>query len=372
MRTLLFILICFSASNAIASPGAHGPNGEHLTDTAAKSSNGLGRQADGSVLVPMQNQALLGIRTQFVTNQNVKGSVTLAGVVKAHPDGHALIQPSSEGRFEAPDSGVLATGEKVVAGQILGYIRYQDTAFELASQTSQLMALRSEIMQAKRDVKRLRDLGELASTQTLEQLETDLRIIIEQEALLEQGLEKPEPLIAPISGALINHQARRGRWVEAGTILFEVVASNLRHIEALTDDTSILAQLTSATIKEVPELNLQYLGYAPQLNAGRVTVHFELDTGPVSDSASPLLIDQPVTVFAELENTLEGILLPGDAIVTNTANLPIVWIKVSGERFLPQLVRYREVSPSNVLITHGLGADNRVVTSGTSLLNQVR
>jgi cell division protein FtsB len=370
MRTLILILICFSASNAIASPGAHGPNGEHLTDTTAKSSNGLGRQADGSVLVPMQNQALLGIRTQFVTNQNVKGSVTLAGVVKAHPDGHALIQPSSEGRFEAPDSGVLATGEKVVAGQILGYVRYQDTAFELASQTSQLMALRSEIMQAKRDVKRLRDLGELASTQTLEQLETNLRIIIEQEALLQQGLEKPEPLIAPISGALINHQARRGRWVEAGTILFEVVASNLRHIEALTDDTSILAQLTSATIKEVPELNLQYLGHAPQLNAGRVTLHFELDTG--TDSASALLIGQPVTVFAELENTLEGILLPGDAIVTNTANLPIVWIKVSGERFLPQLVRYSEVSPSKVLITHGLGADNRVVTFGTSLLNQVR
>lgn len=370
MRALLLILMCFSALSAIASPGAHGPNGEHLTDTDNKSAAGLGRQADGSVLMPMQNQALLRVRTQFVTNQSVKGSVTLAGVVHVHPEGQALIQPSSDGRFEATDSGVLATGEKVTAGQILGYVRYQDTAFELASQTSQLLAVRSQIMQTKRDVKRLRDLGELASKQTLEQLETSLKILIEQEEVLQQGLEKPEPLIAPISGVLINHQARRGRWVEAGTTLFEVVASNLRHIEALTNDTSILTQLNAAKVKEFPEFDLQYHGYAPQLNAGMVTVHFAFETR--SDSASLLLIDQPVTVFAELNTTFEGILLPSDAVVTNSANLPIVWIKVSAERFLPQIVQYREISPNKVLITQGLGADNRVVIVGTSLLNQVR
>lgn len=370
MRALLVVLICFSALSATASPGAHGPNGEHLSDTENKSSSGLGRQADGSVLMPMQNQGLLGIKTQFVTNQSVKGSVTLAGVVHAHPEGQALIQPSSDGRFEAPDSGVLATGEKVIAGQILGYVRYQDTAFELASQTSQLLAARSQIMQAKRDVRRLRDLGELASKQTLEQLETSLKILVEQEEVLQKGLEKPEPLIASISGVLINHQARRGRWVEAGTTLFEVVASNLRHVEALTNDASILKQLSTAKIKEFPELNLQYHGYAPQLNAGMVTIHFALETR--AETAPLLLIDQPVTLFAELENTLEGIVLPSDAIVSNSANLPIVWIKVSAERFLPQIVQYREISPNKVLIIKGLGADNRVVIAGTSLLNQVR
>jgi hypothetical protein len=370
MRKLLTILIFFSTLHAVASPGAHGPNGEHLSDSDSKSTGALGRQADGSVIMPMQNQALLGIRTQFVTNQSVKGSITLAGVVRAHPEGQALVQPSSDGRFEAPDSGVLATGEKVTAGQILGYIRYQDTAFELANQTSQLLSVRSQIMQAKRDVKRLRDLGELASKQALEQLETSLKILVEQEEVLQQGLEKPEPLIAPISGVLINHQARRGRWVEAGTTLFEIVASNLRRIEALAIDSSILPQLTTGKIKAFPELDLQYHGYSPQLNAGMVTVHFGLETR--TDSASLLLIDQPVAVFAELKNTLEGILLPSDAIVTNSANLPIVWIKVSAERFLPQIVQYREISPNKVFITQGLGEDNRVVTAGTSLLNQVR
>ncbi|WP_371194599.1 efflux RND transporter periplasmic adaptor subunit [Glaciecola sp. SC05] len=370
MRTLLIVLICFSTWYAIASPGAHGPNGEHLTNTENASTNDLGRQADGSVIMPMSTQALLGIRTQFVTSQDVKQSITLAGVVRAHPEGQALIQSSSDGRFEAGDTGVLATGEKVVAGQLLGYVRYQDTAFELANQTSQLLAVRSEIMQVKRDVKRLRDLAELASKQSLERLETDLKILVEQEAALQQGLEKPEPLIAPITGILVNHRARRGRWVEAGTTLFEVIASNMRYIEALTNDTSLVGQLTTASIDKIPELNLQYRGYSPQLNAGMATLHFELDTN--NNATSMLLIDQPLTVFAELENSLNGIVLPAEAVVTNTANLPIVWIKVSAERFLPQIVQYRQISANQVLITQGLGADNRVVSKGTSLLNQIR
>lgn len=370
MRLLLAILFGCSTLYVLASPGAHGPNGEHITDNNKSSASGLGRQADGSVLMPMPTQALLGISTQFVTQQNVQTSVTLAGVVHAHPEGQALIQPSSDGRFEVPESGVLATGEKVSAGQILGYVRYQDTAFELANQTSQLLAVRNNIMQAKRDVKRLRDLGEMASKQTLEQLETELNTLVEREAALQQGLEKPEPLLSPISGIVINHEARQGRWVETGTTLFEVISSNLRHIEALTNDTSILSQLSTARIDAIPEAKLEYQGYAPQLNNGMVTIHFEVDVG--AEPSSSLLIDQAVTVYAPLKQNLEGIVLPAQALATNTANLPIVWIKVSAERFLPQIVQYHQLSPNEVLVTAGLGADNRVVVGGTSLLNQVR
>lgn len=368
-----FVLICiYLLSNTwvFASPGAHGPNGEHLSDTTAASSTGLGRQADGSVLIPMPNQALLGIKTQFVTTQSHQQSIALQGIVHAHPEGHALVQPSSDGRFEAHSSGVLATGERVNAGQILGYVRYQDSAFELANQTSQLMAVRNEVAQAKRDVKRLTELGEMASKQRLEQLETDLRILLEREEVLQQGLEKPEVLIAPISGILINHEARRGRWVKAGTTLFEVVSNRFRHIEAFTNDTSIVTQLNTARLQEAPDIVLTYHGYSPQLESGMATVHFELDS--LSDTSSDLLIDQPVTVFAQLSSSTSGIVLPAEALVRNSANLPIVWIKVSAERFLPQIVQYERLSAHQVIVTGGLGADNRVVVTGTSLLNQVR
>jgi hypothetical protein len=58
--------------------------------------------------------------------------------------------------------------------------------------------------------------------------------------------------------------------------------------------------------------------------------------------------------------------------VLSANNLPQVWIKLSAERFLPQIVEYEELEPGFVVITKGLGTDNRVVVEGSSLLNQVR
>jgi len=369
MKRLLLLITCCFIHLSYASPGAHGPNGEHIT-VESQDSSGLGRQADGAVIIPMHTQALLDLHTKLVISETVTQSISLPGVVHPHPEGQALVQPSSNGRFEASDLGVPVTGEKVSAGQLLGFVRYQDNAFELASQTSELLAVRNKISQARRDAKRLRDLGELASIQILEQLETNLKTLVEQEAALEQGLEKPEPLIAPISGILINHQARRGVWAEAGTTLFEIVATDLLHVEAITHDVSLLPQLSTATLKEAPHSKLTYHGYAPELSGGMITLNFEVNQN--IKLSTPLLLDQPVTLYAQLDTKIEGILLPAEAIVKNSANLPIVWIKVSAERFLPQLVRYQTISPNQVLITQGLGADNRVVVNGTSLLNQVR
>lgn len=56
----------------------------------------------------------------------------------------------------------------------------------------------------------------------------------------------------------------------------------------------------------------------------------------------------------------------------NNNNQPQVWIKLTAERFLPQRVQLVELSGTEVMITHGLGADNRVVVQGATLLNQVR
>ena len=364
------LLLCFSANLVLAAPGAHGPNGEHISDERRNASGEQGRQADGSVILPMADQALLGIRTQFVTPTKIGKRVKLPAVVRPHPEGHALIQPSSDGRFEAPDSGVFASGVSVSAGQILGYVRYQDTAFELASQTSELFAVRNDITQTQRDVKRLRDLGELASKQALEQLETQLKSLTEQEKALEQGLEKPEPLIAPISGVLVNHQARNGKWVEAGTTLFEIVAPNLRQLDAVSGDASLVSKLTTASLAEFSGTTLSYQGYSPRLSGGMTTLHFEYRS--TEETPSVMLLDQPVTLLATMAEQIEGMILPANAVVKNSANLPIVWIKVTAERFLPQVVGYQNIEPGIVVVTSGLGADNRVVVNGTSLLNQVR
>jgi cobalt-zinc-cadmium efflux system membrane fusion protein len=59
-------------------------------------------------------------------------------------------------------------------------------------------------------------------------------------------------------------------------------------------------------------------------------------------------------------------------VVRNPANEPIVWIKSGAERFIPQPVHYRALDAANVVITQGLGADNRVVVQGAPLIAQIR
>ncbi|MCC2615025.1 efflux RND transporter periplasmic adaptor subunit [Aestuariibacter halophilus] len=371
MKRLSFLLLLSIASaNALASPGAHGPNGEHLSDQPRHNSQGLGRQADGAVVLPMADQAVLNIRTQFVRPTRTHKTATLPGVVHPHPAGHAVVQSSSDGRYEAPSQGVLSTGATVNAGQVLGYVRYQDTAYELASQTSELLVVRNDITQTRRDLERLKSLGELASKQTVEQLETRLKSLTEQEAALQQSLETPQTLVAPIDGIVINHDVRNGQWVETGHTLFEILAPDLRQIDAVVQGSEGLDAFATATLKEVPGTRLTYMGYSPRLNAGMVSLHFAYDGA--QPSAPALLVDQPVTVVASLDEEIEGLVLPARAVVTNSAGVPVVWIKVSAQRFIPQMIRYNTLDAGRVLITHGLGADNRVVVDGADLLNQIR
>ncbi|WP_196137888.1 efflux RND transporter periplasmic adaptor subunit [Aliikangiella sp. G2MR2-5] len=368
LKLSLFLYLGLFSVSLIASPGAHGPNGEHLEQNN-KSNGEIGRQADGSVLMPMKHQALLNIRTQFASLTVANKYVQMDAVVKPHPEGYAIIQPSSDGRLDATTHGLPTSGTKIEAGDILGFIRYQYTAFDLTNQTSELVAVRNQIEQTNRDVNRLTRLGDLASRQKLEQLQTQLTIFKQQEKVLQKGLEKSEALVSPISGILINNSVSRGQWVEAGKTLFEIVSPEKFIFEGVTSDIELVNKLSTAEVMQVPGLSLNYLGHSPESVNGLVHTNFENQSRIKKNN---LLLNQTVTIKAPIDEKIEGILLPSKAIVLSPNNLPQVWIKLSAERFLPQIVEYQPQEPGVVVVTNGLGADNRVVVEGASLLNQVR
>ena len=366
---------------ALASPGAHGPNGEHLDQAPTQSNSTIGRQADGSILMPMKHQAMLGIETQFAVQSEESKHIQLEGLVKPHPDGFAVIQPSSDGRLEAPEQGMPLTGSTVKAGDILGYIRYQYTAFDRATQRSELVKVRNQIEQAKRDVERLERLGDLASQQELEQLATQLTILKQQATVLRQGLEKSEALIAPITGVLRNNGISRGQWVEAGKTVFTIMSNEQFMVEASIPHPELLPKLTDAKMIQAPSFELTFVGFNTAQVNGLTQANFVLQQSASADkkvysgqfqSTLPVVMNQPVTLRAVIDETITGIVLPDSAIVLSRNNLPQVWIKLSAERFLPQIIEYQVLEPGLVIVTNGLGEDNRVVVSGTSLLNQVR
>ena len=77
-------------------------------------------------------------------------------------------------------------------------------------------------------------------------------------------------------------------------------------------------------------------------------------------------------MIAQLRERTRGYVLPNESVVRNAANEPIVWIKSGAERFIAQPVRLQALDASTVVITQGLGADNRVVVQGAALIAQIR
>ena len=250
---------------AVAAPGAHGPDGEHLTEAAPAQGDSVGRQADGSVQMPMATQRQLGILTQMAKSSTTAEYVQLDAVVRHHPSGRAVVQPSSDGRLDTGPNGLPVSGQLVQAGEVLGYIRYQDTAYELASQHSELIALRSDAEQVLRDIRRLEALGDLAPQQQLEQLQTQRQRLQQQEQLLQQGLEKPEVLLAPMSGIIQSENISRGQWLQAGTTLFEIIDPAQLMIEAATANPRLLADIDTAVVEHAPEISLRFTGHGARL-----------------------------------------------------------------------------------------------------------
>ncbi len=365
-HTLLLLALFCAPALLLAAPGAHGPNGEHLSTDKQAQGNSTGRQADGSVLMPMTDQRVLGLRTLMANESQAATTILLNGKLLPHPAGRGLVQASSDGRFESSAELMPVAGQQVKAGQLLGYIRYQDTAYEQANQTSQLIALRSEADVVRRELNRLQKLGQNVAVQTVEQLGLQLKSIQNQAAQLEKGLEKPEPLFAQISGVIQSHQMSIGQRVSAGEPLFEIIDPSRLLVEASSPDATLPGQLAGATLKEFPGAELQLIGAVMRYQDGVIPVSFSVE------GALGAVPDQPVTLIAKQKEKLSGIRLPASAVVMNSTNQPQVWIKLTAERFLPQKVQLMELGGSEVLITHGLGVDNRVVVQGATLLNQVR
>jgi len=118
-------------------------------------------------------------------------------------------------------------------------------------------------------------------------------------------------------------------------------------------------------------VTLRLLGASRSLRDGVLPLTFAVSSVKTG-TALPIAIGQPVTVIVALNERIQGVVLPAQAVVRNPANEPIVWIKSGAERFIPQPVQYRPLDASTVVVTQGLSADNRVVVQGAPLIAQIR
>ena len=128
------------------------------------------------------------------------------------------------------------------------------------------------------------------------------------------------------------------------------------------------ARVAGASLLATQGVQLQLVGAARSLRDGVLPLTFRASGAVLTQIA----IGQPVTVLVRFREQVKGFVLPAQAVVRNTANESVVWIKSGAERFIAQPVQYRAIDAQTVVVTSGLGADNRVVVQGGSLVAQIR
>jgi membrane fusion protein, heavy metal efflux system len=365
-------------SPAHAAPGAHGPNGEHLdAPGAAVNASGLARLPDGSVNVPKIAQRRMAIRTVLAPEAEAAATVEMPGRVVMDPNASGRVQAAHGGRVEPGPKGLPVAGQPVKRGDVLAYVRHHAEPYALGAQQAQLAELRAQRQLAEQRVQRLEGLEGTVPLKEIEAARSEATSLAVRERSIGGSLVAREALTAPVSGVIARADIVVGQVIEPRDVLFEVVDPARLLVEATTADATVANRVAGASLQGVPEVTLRLLGVSRSLRDGVLPLTFavnpaKLDTALPSLPSLPLAIGQPVTVIAQSKERIKGVVLPAQAVVRSPSNEPIVWIKSGAERFIPQSVQFRPLDASTVVVTQGLGADNRVVVQGAPLIAQIR
>lgn len=352
---------------ALAAPGAHGPNGEHLDTPASGNTTGLARLPDGSVNVPKQAQRRMAIRTVMGREDVHPVTVELNGRVGIDPNAGGRVQAPFAGRIEAGPKGLPVAGQRVEKGQILAYLRPMASAVDRGNQQAQLADIRANRQLAAQRVQRLESLEGTVPQKEIEAARAELTSLIGRERAVAASVSGNEAVAASASGVIASATILAGQIVEARDVLFDIVDPNRMVVEATTPDASLSGRIANASLSNYSGAELTFIGGGRSLREGALPLTFKANLKDVA-----LAVGQPVTVVARLNDKLAGIAIPAEALARNPNNEPIVWIKSGAERFIAQPVEVKPLDAKTIVVVKGLAADNRVVVSGASLINQIR
>lgn len=337
-RTMIFFLaltvpLCFASVRA-------GDGHDHGDAPPSANSNGPKRLPDGSVFLPKPAQHQMGVRTQAVTADTLPRAFELSGKVVIDPNSGGKVQAIVAGRVTPGSRGFPLPGQRVKKGEVLAYVTP-----EAGGSTRSLAE------------SRLRRLRELADT-------VPRKVIEEAEAAVAN-----EQLVAPVSGVVASATVVSGQVVEARETLFEIVNPDRLLIEALIFDMSLSSDIAGAFIVmgEQP-FPLRLLGVSRSLREQALPVVFRGEGGTMN----ALAVGQSLKVVVQTRSQVQGMSIPAAALMKNSANQTIVWVKVAPEQFAPRTVTSEPLDGIHVAVTSGLKAGDRVAVNAATLINQIR
>ena len=359
---------------ATASFDAYSGEG-HSHDSAAQAgaSNAPQRMPDGSVFLPKMSQRQLGVRTVLADVKSLPTTLELGGFVIMDANAGGRVQPTIAGRLEAGPRGLPQLGQAVRKGEVLALIRASSNPIERANQVAQTAELQSRLSLAKKRAERLAQLEGTVAQKDHDEARSDVTSLQQRLAAVTASVSATESLLAPVNGVVSSTHAVSGQVVEARELLFEIVDPTRLRIEASAFDAGLAGNIASASLKagtgpKAISIALTFSGAGASLREGAIALQFVA----TSKQALPLAVNQPVKVIVQTKTQVKGVSLPASALVKTPSNQDMVWVHTEPETFVPRTVRFMALDGANVSIVDGLQAQDRVVTQGAALLNQVR
>lgn len=327
------------------------------------------RLADGGLFLPKTSQRLLALRTQAVEVTALARSVALMGHVIPDPNASGTVQAPRAGRILAGPDGLPHLGQAVRQGQVLARLVPLAAAIEHGEKAAQLAEIKGELEVAQRQLIRLQQLRDSVTERELDGAAVAVRSLQRRRDAVATGLFQDEALSAPVDGVVSLATARIGGVVAAGDTLFEIVQPQRLWVDAVAYEPALATRIRDASVRLASGtvLSARLLGVGTRLRQQAIPLQFEL-LGPLP----PLAVEEKVTVFARLADTLHGVALPREALTRDPGGEWRVWLKQGAEHFAPQRVTSEALDGANVAITGGLGGGERVVVRGAALLEQIR
>lgn len=346
-----------------------GPGHDHGDAPPVANANGPQRQADGSVFLPKPAQRQLNVRTVAVVDAELSRTTELAGKVMMDVNAGGKVQPTIAGRIEAGPKGLPNPGQSVRKSEVLAYVVPSSGQIERSNQAAQIAELRATKSLAEKKLARQKELIDTIPRKEIEATESEISSIDVRLKLLGQGLNNRDTLIAPVSGIIAQANVANGQVVDTREVLFEIVDPTRLRIEALTFDPALATDIASASIaigeKRAP---LTFVGATRMLREQALPLIFKANDATLA----ALAVGQPVHVFVQSKTKVRAIAVSASSIMKSPSNQQIVWVKSAPEKFEPRVVTTEPLDGVSVAVTSGLKAGDRVVTSGATLVNQVR
>lgn len=327
------------------------------------------RLPDGSLYVPKQTQRLLAVRTLTVQVGEVTPVRTLTGRVIPDPNRSGRVQAAQSGRILPPEGGFPRPGAMVAAGQVLALIELTLRAEDGGGISEQLASLDKDIRLARQQWERVSRLPGTIPQREIDDARTSLDGLLKQRAALGQATRGLVPLHAPIAGQVVASHAIAGQMIEDRdvSVLFEITDPTAKLVEVLSFDGPLSVNAAVSADIAGRSWPVQLAGQGPVGAAGATRLLFALEEGegtPAIGSIARVLIPAAAPI--------SGLLLPSGAITRGPDGLPMVLVQATPQHFLPQPVRIAPAGDGQVQVLDGVGAGDRVVVQGASLLSQIR